>query len=521
MMRGSVSQAEVPAIAPGVHAWRLVLPAVAFSLLWILACYWSTGKAMIEIWARSDTFAHGFVVPAIALWLVWRARAQLATIIPRPNWWALGPLAAAGLGWLLGELASVNAVSQIGLATLLVLAVPAVLGTAVARALAFPLGFLFFAVPVGEFMMPQLMEWTADVSVLGLKATGVPVYRDGLQFIIPSGSWSVVEACSGVRYLIASMMVGTLYAYLNYRLFKRRLMFVGFSILVPVIANWIRAYMIVMIGHLSGNKLATGVDHLIYGWLFFGVVMVIMFWIGAHWREDENKPPPQQAAFDVVRETVPASRLWFAAAAVAAVTVAWPLAYRAIERSDAASSPQLPALGTISGWQAAPGGLTGWRPRFQNPSAELHESFRGPGRSVGFYVGYYRNQGYERKLVSSENVLVKSNDPAWANVRSGAHRIELGSNSVTAHTAELRGADGGQLVAWQWYWINGRLTTSEYWAKGYTALARLMGRGDDSAVVVAYAPRDQPGGGEGAMEAFLRDAAPTIEATLAQTRERR
>ena len=45
--------------------------------------------------------------------------------------------------------------------------------------------------------------------------------------------------------------------------------------------------MIVMIGHLSGNKLAVGVDHLIYGWLFFGFVILIMFWIGARWREDE------------------------------------------------------------------------------------------------------------------------------------------------------------------------------------------------------------------------------------------
>ena len=104
----------------------------------------------------------------------------------------------------------------------------------------------------------------------------------------------MVEACSGVRYLIASVMVGTLFAYLTYQSLARRIAFVAVSFLVPVLANWLRAYMIVMLGHLSGNKLAVGVDHLIYGWVFFGVVMLLMFWIGARWREDEPKLPCRQ-----------------------------------------------------------------------------------------------------------------------------------------------------------------------------------------------------------------------------------
>ncbi len=123
--------------------------------------------------------------------------------------------------------------------------------------------------------MPTLIDWTADFTIAALKLTGIPVFREGAHFQIPSGRWSVVEACSGVRYLIASLMVGILYAYLTYRSMRRRLLFIGVSILVPIVANWLRAYMIVMIGHLSGNTLAVGVDHIIYGWIFFGVVMAV------------------------------------------------------------------------------------------------------------------------------------------------------------------------------------------------------------------------------------------------------
>ena len=281
MMRDPIQNILVPAIDAderrALQSWQVASAALALALATILVCYWRTAAAMVTIWARSDTFAHGFLVPPIALWLIWRARRELLRVAPRPNWWILAPLAAAGFGWLLGELGTVNAASQFSFVAMLVLAVPAVVGVRAARTIAFPLVFLFFAVPIGEFLMPQLMEWTADVTILALRLTGIPVAREGQNFVIPSGSWAVVEACSGVRYLIASLVIGTLFAYLTYRSWVRRLTFIGFSIAVPIVANWARAYIIVMIGHLSGNKLAVGVDHLIYGWLFFGLVILIMF----------------------------------------------------------------------------------------------------------------------------------------------------------------------------------------------------------------------------------------------------
>jgi exosortase/archaeosortase family protein len=76
-------------------------------------------------------------------------------------------------------------------------------------------------------------------------------------------------------------MVGCLFAYLSYRSPIRRMAFIAASLAVPIVANWARAYIIVMLGHLSNNRLAVGADHLIYGWVFFGLVMAVLFWIGA------------------------------------------------------------------------------------------------------------------------------------------------------------------------------------------------------------------------------------------------
>jgi exosortase len=119
------------------------------------------------------------IVPPITLWLIWRVRSRLAVLAPRPSFLAVLLLAGVGFGWLLGELGAVNALSQFALVGMLILAVPAVLGWEVARRIAFPLFFLLFAVPFGDFTQPKLMQWTADATVFGLRLSGIPVFTRG------------------------------------------------------------------------------------------------------------------------------------------------------------------------------------------------------------------------------------------------------------------------------------------------------------------------------------------------------
>ncbi|MFB0935686.1 MAG: exosortase A [Propionivibrio sp.] len=499
--------------------WRSASISLLITLFAILVLYRETAYSMVAIWARSDTFTHGFLVPLMSLWLIWRVREHVRSLSPQPCYWILPLMAGLGFFWLLGEMANVGVLSQFAFTAMLVLSVPALLGLDVAKALAFPLGFLFFAVPFGEFALPQLMEWTANAAILGLRLSGIPVYREGLHFIIPSGSWSVVEACSGVRYLIASLMVGTLFAYLTYSSVKRRLIFVGVSVLVPIVANWLRAYMIVMLGHLSGNKLAVGVDHLIYGWLFFGIVIMIMFWIGVRWREDDESITVQPVRQDP-RQNNQGSQGWLKAAIPALIlVVVWPLAEWQIERH---AKPEVTAIRAIEpgrGWQSLPGDLADWTPRFEKPSAYMNNAYAKNDRKVGLYVAFYRNQGAERKLVTSTNVLVRSNDPFWKRTAGGSRSLGVDGNTINVRTVELSGADASKLVVWQWYWINGRLTASDALAKAYTALNRLVGLGDDSAVIILYTHKQEREATEAVLQDFVASHASAIERTLQQVRD--
>lgn len=497
--------------APLIAAW-----------LAVLVLFRGTAESMVAMWDTS-TYQHAYLVPPIAAWLAWRLRHAVAAEPIRPQPWVLGGIALTGLAWLASELATVGVVAHFALVTMLVLAVPAVLGWGVTRVLLFPLGFLYFAVPFGDAVVPWLMDWTADFTVVALRLTGIPVLRDGLQFVIPSGSWSVVEACSGIRYLIASVTVGALFAYLNYQSPRRRVLFVLVSILVPIVANWLRAYIIVMLGHYSGNTIATGVDHLIYGWLFFGIVIMLMFAIGARWSEPSpDMKQPLTATGGAAGRFRPAVLLALVLVVLAPHGVVWGL-----QHAQNHAPPQLVLQGSLQdGWQAAERPSADWKPAFQNPSAELFQGAVKNGQPVGLYIGYYRSQNTERKLVSSSNQLVTYSDKDWAEVGAGTASAPWPGGTVPVRQAELRaslvGSAGAvRLLAWQVYWVNGRLVASDALAKVHGALSRLLGHGDDSAVVVVYTPIADTGArAQDTLAAFVQANGQAIVASLQQTRQR-
>jgi exosortase A len=520
----------IPASLTAPSPWRTALPAIVVVQLALVLAFLDTVTVMVGIWHRSETFAHAFLVLPISLWLVWRMRARLARLTPKPAPLFLVPMAAVAVVWLLSDVMVVNAASQFAFVALMGLAVPAVLGLEVALAVLFPLLFLFFMVPFGEFMLPPMMEWTADFVVYALQVTGIPVYREGLQFVIPTGNWSVVTECSGVRYLIASFMVGSLFAYLNYRSYTKRAVFMLVSLLVPILANWLRAYIIVMMGHLSGNKLAAGVDHILYGWVFFGIVIFIMFSIGMRWAdpdEPDDAPAPggPRATVSWSAQPLVVAALGTLLVAAAPQAVLWGL-----ERSERAAAAPVLLLPERLGadWQAVPDPVAGWTPHFPGATVESRRFYRGPAGDVGVYLGYYRNQDVERKLVSSVNGVVAINDRTWNRVASGSRDTQLDGAPATVRTSLIngpaRGAEGTrrpQLVTWQTYWIDGRLVAGDARAKIAGAWSRLSGRGDDGAVLILYADAEGADAAHRAIEAFAQAHAGTLGQLLQATRDTR
>lgn len=520
-MNGDAEMASAHLAIPGstAPAWPRALKTFALALAVVLALYWPTVDSLVGIWWRSDTFAHGFLIAPISLWLTWLRRRELARLVPQPDALGLFALAIACAAWLVAAAGQVQVVQQYAFVAMIPALVIAVLGRHVARALAFPLGFLFLAVPVGEALIPPLMNWTADFTVGALRLTGIPVYREGTFFTIPSGNWSVVEGCSGLRYLIASITVGVLYAYLTYTRLSKRVLFVALSIAVPILANGLRAYMIVMIAHLSDMKLALGVDHLIYGWLFFGLVMLLLFWIGSFWRD----PAPKEDAVAGITYERAAHRVMpmgLAGTALLAVVIAaaspiWAARIDSINVANAV--PMLRAPAGRGGWVAEPAMVTNWKPEYEGAASTVWQTYRSGERVVVLHLGYYRNQRRGAELLTSTNLMVRQKHPVWENVGEQARSETTGSTQVSMRETRLR-SPSQRLLVWDWFRISGTDTSNRYVGKLLLARDRLLGRGDDAVEIMVATPYQLPEAeqAEATLRQFMRDMLPAVQVAIAK-----
>ena len=137
-------------------SWSFPLALVLLTIAFFIALYHGTVWSMISIWAESDTFAHGFVIFPISAFLVWRKRHELAMVQPVPVRYGPAVLVIPGFCWLLGYVSGVQVVQQYCFVTAIILLAWVLLGWKVVKLLAFPLGYLLFAVPFGKFLVPLL-----------------------------------------------------------------------------------------------------------------------------------------------------------------------------------------------------------------------------------------------------------------------------------------------------------------------------------------------------------------------------
>lgn len=252
-----------------------------FVSLWLLV-FWPTLAEMERVWRGSDTYMHCYVVPLIAAWLAMQKKQSLSL---QPSWLWLAFFVAFILLWLVGFAADVNTVSQFSAVLCLQFLLFAMLSPKSRKDYRFPLFFLIFLVPFGDEFNPLLQDITAVLTVDILRFIDVPVYREGLFLTTTIGHFEVAEACSGLRFLVASVVIGSLYAYLTYTSRVRQLLFVAILIAVSILANGLRAALLIWLAEISNYKLGFGEDHYLYGWIVFGLTLFGMFWLGGYFAQ--------------------------------------------------------------------------------------------------------------------------------------------------------------------------------------------------------------------------------------------
>jgi len=241
----------------------------------LVICYASALRGMFEQWRTDEDMSHGFLVPIVILWIVWRERGRWRTLPVEPSWWGLAFLISAaglqfasalGVGLFAGSLAFLLSVAG---------AVLCLGGLLWLRALAFPLMLAVFMLPklaiVYNPATLPLQLLASRIAAGILTVSGIGVIREGNILDVGGHRVAVVEACNGIRYLLSLGFVAVVFGYLADSKTWMRLALLVAAIPIAILANGVR---VAAAGW--SPSLEAGMPHLIAGWFIFVVCLATL-----------------------------------------------------------------------------------------------------------------------------------------------------------------------------------------------------------------------------------------------------
>ena len=472
-------------IAPG---WPLAVMFIGAAAVIFALVFRSDMSGAVRVWIASTAYNHCFLILPLIGFLLWERRAVIASVSPHPSFWPLLLMPVLSAVWLIAAILDIQEGRHLAIVAMFEVVLLVALGPRLFWLLLAPLLFLFFLAPSGAFLVPSLQKITADISVAGLQLLHIPVFSDGFMIEIPEGTFEVAEACAGLRFLIASIVFGCFFAVVMYRSFIRRAVFIILSVVVPIVANGLRALGIVVLAHLEGNAAAVEADHILYGWLFFTLVIIILIAIGMTFAQKIDRRVPARS---VAWSTSPSWR--FATAVPVAVLLALiGPAYAA--RLDALYPryplPLLQTPGVAAPWRPVPDAGADWRPAIDGADREFLEGFQEPGSGlVVRYLAFYRLQAIGNLLTRTGNRV--ADGVRWQIAGYGQAKTFLGREPVVVGSTEIVSGQHRRLV-WSFYIVGGKIAAGLMEAKLLQARAVLFERKPVAAFVAISASMDNP-----------------------------
>ena len=417
------------ALSTTVHGSRWRQSMILLVLTWcaLILAFFSDWLAMLGQWWNSSTYNHILLIPAIVGWLIWQRSGAVSQFSPAPSRWGLLALIAAILSWVLGAFAGLDLLRQSGAVAMLPASALLLLGPRVFTALLFPFVYMVFLVPFGDELVPSLQTLTASLTVWLVHASQVPATINGVFIDTPAGLFEVAEACSGVKFLIAMIALGVLVGNVCFVSWRRRLAFFALCVVVPILANGVRAWGTIFAAQYVGAERAGGIDHLIYGWIFFAIIIAAVLGLSWRWfdrRIDDplvNVPRLMASPWLARAERSPISFLTglLGAALLVLGGIAWARAADALT----APMPKQVFLPQVPGWKRVPyQPQAEWQPRGGGADHRLLGRYRdAAGNEVDVFYALYAAQGEGREAGGfGQGAMITESDWSWTSAGPSA-----------------------------------------------------------------------------------------------------
>lgn len=506
------------------RSWRL-WTGLAVAVALCIVTFSGGLTELVRRWSTQDEYNHGFLIPAVAAWLLWQRRAALLESQGQPHW--AGPLlvGVAIVMLIVGELTAVFLLLQVGFLVALAGMTAAIGGLSLLRVAALPIGFLAFAIPMPYFI-DAMLSWrlqllSSELGVLLLRLFGIPVYLEGNMIDLGLYKIQVVDACSGLRYLYPFLSLGFLAAYLFRAPFWQKVFVVISTIPITIAMNSARIGLTGIAIHQWGTGIAEGFLHLFEGWvIFLACALVLWLEVWALARSSGRTffqawgaaPPVAPSVPRMSRRRSSHTMLLAFGALIVTIPVVFLIGGRGEVVPDRTRFVSFPR--TLGVWK---GEMSYLEPRIEHSlglSDYLLADFRaGNGPPVNFYIAYYESQ---RKGASPHSPSVCIPGGGWLITKLDRIGVALGGASVPVNRVVISRDSYRQLV-YYWFDQRGRRISSEWHMKWYLLVDALLKRRTDGALVrltTQIADDEEAGAADARLVSIMANLAPVLSSYL-------
>jgi len=448
------------------------------------AILWPTLNGLHALWLDSFTYSHGYLVVVLAIVLLAAQWRRNPTVRAAPSGPGLIALAAAITVSLAGRASDTLILSQAAVPLVLWAAIWTAVGWRNARQYFWPLAYLYFAIPFWDVLTEPLRQLTTTVVSWCVRLAGIPAFIQGNVIQIPSGAFEVAGGCSGLHYLIVGLALSGFYGLFYYRRWRSRLILGIAALLLSLVANWLRVFTLVAVGHWSEMQHYLIVeDHYVFGWVLFLIVFAPILWLAQRLEANEVRASgiPRDAGLGMGIGN-PRRPFIVIAAAVVLASGLW-LGQRIQPASNRPALSATVELPDVEGWQRAESWADPRLPRFAGPAGEAAAWYRSDRGTVGAYVAQYPFQTQGRELIFYANRPQGNAAQIVRRARAGV--TPDGARRLRFLELEVADAPDATRLLWLGMQVAGYQTTSPVLGKVYQALGVALGRTDAQAIVLS------------------------------------
>ena len=519
-------------VVPGRTWIRLAGLAAVFVLL-----FFEIIALLVGNWLSSEEYSHGILIPFIGAFLIWQKKNELARYDFEGSWAGMGLLLAGVVLFVFGELASLQILLEYALVIVLMGAAWGLVGPRIFKEIWLPLFFLFFAIPLPNFLYQglssKLQLVSSQLGVSFIRFCDISVYLEGNVIDLGAMQLQVVEACSGLRYLFPLLTLAFMCAYIyKAALWKRAVIFLS-SIPITIFMNSFRIGVIGVTVEYFGKAAAEGFLHDFEGWFVFmacTAILVAEMWLLARLGKEPRAlgdvfgltfpaPLPPGAEF---RERALPKQFWAVAALLlAALGVSLSLGQREEVVPSRAGFADFPL--TIAEW-------TGRRQTMDRQYVEAlkfddyiladfvrpprpGDEGKKPVAPVNFYSAYYANQRKGESIHSPRSCIPGGGWQIASHEVVSVDGVSVRGQPMKFNRLLIQKGEDRQLV-YYWFQQRGRNLTNEYLVKWFLFQDALAMNRSDGALVRLVTPSPR---GEDLADAdrrlgeFLQVLLPTLD----------